>query len=196
VSRPPRRGDLHWVNLDPVVGSDIRKTRLAVIVSNDSCNRYAARVVVLPITSHIETLYPGEAMLEVNGKPSRALGDQIRSLDKTRLKLTLVGSQPTRCHASTRPWPLRSICRSSARSTSRWRLTSTRASHQAQPHDHRHGQSRIPTRAVEEPVGSVRYVGQCNSSTQSLPRPATWPCQALPQTRVLSDAAGEVQEVS
>ncbi|MBA3886744.1 MAG: type II toxin-antitoxin system PemK/MazF family toxin [Acidobacteria bacterium] len=86
MSRPPRRGDVFWVNLDPVVGTEIRKTRPAVIVSNDSCNRHGTRVVVLPITSQIESLYPGEAMVEVKGKPARALGDQIRSIDKTRLK--------------------------------------------------------------------------------------------------------------
>jgi mRNA interferase MazF len=86
MSRPPRRGDVFWVNLDPVVGTEIRKTRPAVIVSNDSCNRYGARVVVLPITSNVDSLYPGEAMIEVKGRQGRALGDQIRSIDKRRLK--------------------------------------------------------------------------------------------------------------
>jgi mRNA interferase MazF len=85
VKRPPRRGDVYWVNLDPVIGTEIRKTRPAVIVSNDSCNRYGTRVVVLPITSNVDSLYPGEARVEVKGKPGRALGDQIRSVDKTRL---------------------------------------------------------------------------------------------------------------
>jgi mRNA interferase MazF len=77
---------VYWVNLDPVVGTEIRKTRPAVVVSNDSCNRYGTRVVVLPITSNTDSLYPGEAMVEVKGKQVRALGDQIRSIDKTRLK--------------------------------------------------------------------------------------------------------------
>lgn len=86
MSRAPRRDDVYWVNLDPVVGTEIRKTRPAVIVSNDSCNRYGTRVVVLPITSNIESLYPGEAIVEVKGKHGRALGDQIRSIDKSRLK--------------------------------------------------------------------------------------------------------------
>src|SRR3972149_7491012 len=86
MSRPPRRGDVFWVNLDPVVGSEIRKTRPAVVVSNDSCNRFGARVVVLPITSNVDSLYPGEAMIDVKGRPGRALGDQIRSIDKRRLK--------------------------------------------------------------------------------------------------------------
>jgi len=86
VSRAPRRGDVYWVNLDPVVGTEIRKTRPAVVVSNDSCNRHGTRVVVLPVTSHVDSLYPGEAMVEVKGKRGRALGDQIRSIDKSRLK--------------------------------------------------------------------------------------------------------------
>jgi mRNA interferase MazF len=86
VSGPPRRGDVYWVILDPVVGTEIRKTRPAVIVSNDSCNRYGRRVVVLPITSNIDSLFPGEAFVEVKGKRGRVLGDQIRSVDKQRLK--------------------------------------------------------------------------------------------------------------
>jgi mRNA-degrading endonuclease toxin of MazEF toxin-antitoxin module len=41
---------------------------------------------VLPLTSNVDSLYPGEATLVVDGKPARALGDQIRSLDKSRLR--------------------------------------------------------------------------------------------------------------
>lgn len=57
-----------------------------MIVSNNSCNAFGARVVVLPLTSNVDSLYPGEALVTVKGKPSRALGDQIRSLDKSRLR--------------------------------------------------------------------------------------------------------------
>ena len=86
MSRTPRRGDVYWVALDPTLGSEIQKTRPAVIVSNNSCNTFGARVVVLPLTSNVDSLYPGEALVTVKGKPSRALGDQIRSLDKSRLR--------------------------------------------------------------------------------------------------------------
>jgi mRNA interferase MazF len=89
MSRAPRRGDVYWVNLDPVVGTEIRKTRPAVIVSNNSCNRYGTRVVVLPITSNVDSVYPGEAMVDVKGRAGRALGDQIRSIDKRRVKARL-----------------------------------------------------------------------------------------------------------
>lgn len=85
----PRRGDIYRVALDPALGTEIRKTRPAVIVSNDSCNAFGMRVVVLPVTSNVRTIYPGEAMIEVQGKPARVLGDQIRSIDKTRLRSRL-----------------------------------------------------------------------------------------------------------
>ena len=64
---------------------EIRKTRPAVVISNDSCNKYGARVIVLPVTRNVESLYPGEAMITIQGRPARALGDQMRSLDKSRL---------------------------------------------------------------------------------------------------------------
>lgn len=94
MKRPPRRGEIYWVALDPTVGTEIRKTRPAVVVSNDSCNRYGARVVVLPITSHVESLYPGEARIRVRSEPGRALGDQIRSIDKKRLRARIGALTP------------------------------------------------------------------------------------------------------
>jgi|SRR5579885_677188 mRNA interferase MazF len=94
MKRAPRRGDIYWVALDPTLGSEIKKTRPAVILSNNSCNAHGTRVVVLPITSNIESLYPGEALITVDGKPARALGDQIRSLDKSRLR-SPIGSLTT-----------------------------------------------------------------------------------------------------
>ncbi len=86
MKRAPRRGDIYWVALDPTMGTEIKKTRPAIIVSNDSCNAYSARVVVLPLTSNVSSLYPGEAHLTIEGKPVRALGDQLRSIDKRRLR--------------------------------------------------------------------------------------------------------------
>ena len=86
MRRTPRRGDVYWVALDPTVGTEIKKTRPAVVVSNDSCNAHGRRVVVLPITSNVDSVYPGEALTRIKGQPGRALGDQIRSLDKIRLQ--------------------------------------------------------------------------------------------------------------
>ena len=81
----PRRGDVYWVNLDPTVGTEIKKTRPAVVVSNDACNAHGARLVVVPITSNVTSLYPGEAKVRVARRDARVLGDQLRSIDKARI---------------------------------------------------------------------------------------------------------------
>lgn len=86
LTRHPRRGEVYWVALDPAIGTEIRKTRPAVVVSNDSCNAFGTRVVVLPLTTNVGSCYPGEALVRVKGEAARALGDQVRSIDKTRLK--------------------------------------------------------------------------------------------------------------
>ncbi len=81
-----KRGDIWWVEFDPALGSEIKKTRPAIIVSNDSANRHLARVIVVPLTSNTEHLYPGEAFITLSGKPSKAMADQIMTVDKKRLK--------------------------------------------------------------------------------------------------------------
>ncbi|MDR1869013.1 MAG: type II toxin-antitoxin system PemK/MazF family toxin [Treponema sp.] len=80
------RGSVWWVEFDPSVGSEIHKTRPAVIVSNDTANKYLARVVVVPFTGNISRVYPGEAIVTVNGNKNKAMTDQIMSADKSRLK--------------------------------------------------------------------------------------------------------------
>jgi mRNA interferase MazF len=72
----------------PAVSSEIRKTRSAVIVSNDSANRNLARVVV-PLTSNTGNQYPGEAVVSVAGQSSKAMADRIMEADKRRLKSSL-----------------------------------------------------------------------------------------------------------
>lgn len=86
-----KRGEVWWVEFDPAIGSEIRKTRPAVIVSNDAANRHLARVVVLPLTSNTGRQYPGEALVTISGQASKVMADQIMAADKARLK-TQVGT--------------------------------------------------------------------------------------------------------
>jgi mRNA interferase MazF len=80
------RGSVWWVEFDPAVGSEIHKTRPAIIVSNDIANQHLGRVVVVPVTSNTSRVYPGEAVVTVNGTQNKAMSDQIMSADKSRLK--------------------------------------------------------------------------------------------------------------
>jgi len=89
-----KRGEVWWVELDPAIGSEIRKRRPAVLVSNDSANRNLSRVVVIPLTSSTDRLYPGESLVTINGQASKAMVDQIMAADKVRLQKRLGAIQP------------------------------------------------------------------------------------------------------
>lgn len=86
--RAVRRGEVYWVNLDPSVGTEIKKTRPVLVVSPDDMNAVLPRVIVAPITSKGQPL-GCRPELEFAGKPARILLDQIRCVDKTRLTAKL-----------------------------------------------------------------------------------------------------------
>jgi len=80
------RGEVWWVDFDPAVGGEIRKTRPAVIISNDVANAALNRLQVIPLSSNAGRLYPSEALVMIDGKPSKAMADQITTAAKERLK--------------------------------------------------------------------------------------------------------------
>jgi len=81
-----KRGEVWWVNFEPSLGSEIRKVRPAVIVSNDSANAHLNRVQVIPLTSKTGKCYPSEAVVILNGAENKAMADQIATVDKQRLQ--------------------------------------------------------------------------------------------------------------
>lgn len=86
----PRRGDVYWVTLDPTIGSEIRKRRPAVIVSNDAANKRYHQVTVVPLTSQgIDSVEPFQVLVDGEevglAKDSKALAEQIRTVSKQRL---------------------------------------------------------------------------------------------------------------
>lgn len=96
----PRRGDVYWVDFEPILGSEIGKLRPALVVSNDLGNEHSATVTVVPISTHRGgRVYPFEALLPGGAgglaAESRAKCNQIRAVDKRRVRSRL-GTLPSR----------------------------------------------------------------------------------------------------
>jgi len=93
-----RRGDVVIVRFDPAEGSEIRKTRPAVVVQNDTGNRNASTTIVAPVTSTYRE-YPFEVFVEADGSPlekdSSVRLDQVRTVSIPKRIHTVVGHLDT-----------------------------------------------------------------------------------------------------
>ncbi|MCK5329966.1 MAG: type II toxin-antitoxin system PemK/MazF family toxin [Candidatus Marinimicrobia bacterium] len=78
------RFDIFLVNLDPTIGSKIKKTRPCLIISPDEMNRYINTVIVAPMTTKGK-LYPSHVPIKFQDKTGKIVLDQIRTIDKIRL---------------------------------------------------------------------------------------------------------------
>jgi mRNA interferase MazF len=79
------RGEIWLVNFDPTIGSEIKKTRPAIIISSQPFNRLRRTLVVVPLSSaHEQTEFPLLIAIRSSARPSVAVVDQIKAAAKER----------------------------------------------------------------------------------------------------------------
>jgi len=79
------RGNVYWVNLDPTQGAEIKKIRPCVLVGASPLNQARRMVLVVPLSSPGEMKPPITVRVRCMGQEARAVCDQLRAIDKTRL---------------------------------------------------------------------------------------------------------------
>jgi len=79
-----KRFDVYLVNLDPTIGSEIKKTRPCLVISPDEMNRWIRTVIVAPMTTKGQP-YPTRVPCKFQEKDGQVVLDQIRTVDKSRL---------------------------------------------------------------------------------------------------------------
>ncbi len=72
------------VNLDPTIGSEIKKTRPCVIISPDEINKNLRTIIIAPITSKSKP-YPTRVAIKIKGKKNWVVVEQIRTIDRRRI---------------------------------------------------------------------------------------------------------------
>ena len=87
-----KRFDIVWVNLDPTIGKEIKKTRPCVVVSPNELNEHLDTLIVVPLTSTIKS-WPFRLTVAVGGKKSSMAFDQLRTVSKARVGVN-IGSLP------------------------------------------------------------------------------------------------------
>ena len=92
--RPPARGDVYLIHLDPTRGSEIRKTRPCVVVSPDELNGHLRTVIVAPMTTGGHP-YPFRVACRFQQKAGYIVLDQLRTVDTERLVRRLGALTPT-----------------------------------------------------------------------------------------------------
>ena len=91
-----KRFEVWLVNLDPTLGSEVKKTRPCMVVSPNVTNKYLKTVTIVPLTSTMKD-YPTRVNCVFNDKNGQLVIDQIRSIDKRRLLKRLGTMDETTC---------------------------------------------------------------------------------------------------
>ncbi len=80
----PKRFEIYWVNLDPTIGAEVKKTRPCVIISPDSMNQGLHTVLIAPMTTTIKR-WPFRISISHKKSEGQIMLDQIRGISKKRL---------------------------------------------------------------------------------------------------------------
>jgi len=84
-----RRGEIFLVDLDPVVGSEVGKTRPALVLQNDLANRSSPTITVVPVSGQVDRVYPFQVRIPAGegglSRESKVLCEQIRTVSRRRL---------------------------------------------------------------------------------------------------------------
>ena len=82
----PQRGEIWWVSLDPMQGSEIRKTRPCLVLTANTLNRLRQTVVVVPLSTAARAHPPITVPVTCQGQATVAVIDQSRAVAKHRLR--------------------------------------------------------------------------------------------------------------
>lgn len=81
-----KRYEIYFADLNPIIGSEIKKIRPVVIISQDEMNRYLETVVICPLTSRLHSKWRTRLQINCVGKKAEIAVDQIRTVSKQKLK--------------------------------------------------------------------------------------------------------------
>ena len=81
-----KRYEIYYADLNPKIGSEIRKVRPVVIISQDKMNKYLETVVVCPLTSKLHQQWRTRLQIRCADKDAEIAVDQVRTISKRRLK--------------------------------------------------------------------------------------------------------------
>ena len=95
----PQRGEIWIVTLDPTIGSELQKTRPALVVSPDSMNRSLGTVTIMPLTSGSRAA-PFRVPLSFAGRNGLLLADQLRTADHRRMHQCVGVTEPAALKAA------------------------------------------------------------------------------------------------
>lgn len=81
-----KRYEIYFADLNPTIGSEIKKVRPVVIISQAEMNQYLETVVVCPLTSTLHPQWRTRLQIKCANKKAEVAVDQIRTISKKRLK--------------------------------------------------------------------------------------------------------------